>query len=137
MLLVNKTLMTADAVVVSRRRRLLLTAAGVTAAGVVLGCGGSGDPPTIELFAVPTSGAVGETITLSATADDDDGIEEVRFYRVDDNSEVLLATFSAAPYLLQTTIPTGSSDSVSYMARATDNDDEETDSERVAVTVTD
>jgi Bacterial Ig domain len=120
----------------ARRRRFFLLALGLGAGGAVIGCGGSGDPPTIELAAIPTSGAIGETITLSASADDDDGIKEVRFYRVTSTSEELLATFTAGPYLLQTTIPTGSSGSVSYRARAVDNDDEETESATVAVTVT-
>jgi Bacterial Ig domain len=118
------------------RRRFLLSAVGLATAGTLLGCGGSGDPPTIELSAIPQSGAVGETITLSADADDDDGLKEVRFYRVSTNAEELLATFTAGPYLLQTTIPTGASGTVSYMARAIDNDDEETDSTTVEVTVT-
>jgi Bacterial Ig domain len=119
-----------------RRRFLLLSVVGLAGAGTLLGCGGSGDPPTIELSAIPTSGAIGETVTLSADADDDDGIKEVRFYRVSTNAEELLATFTAGPYLLQTTIPTGASESVSYMATAIDNDDDETDSEEVSVTVT-
>lgn len=118
------------------RRRFLLSALGVAAAGTLLGCGGSGDPPTIELSAIPTSGAIGDTITLSADAEDDDGIKEVRFYRVSTNAEELLATFTAGPYLLQTTIPTGASESVSYMARAIDEEDDETDSDVVDVTVT-
>jgi Bacterial Ig domain len=120
----------------TERRRFLLSALGLTAAGVVTGCGGSSDAPTIELAAIPTSGAIGDTITLSANADDDEGIKEVRFYRVTSTSEELLATFTAGPYLLQTTIPTGSSESVSYMARAVDNDDQETDSATVVITVT-
>jgi hypothetical protein len=118
------------------RRRFLLSAVGLATAGTLLGCGGSGDPPTIELSAIPTSGAIGDSITLSADAEDDDGLKEVRFYRVSTNAEELLATFTAGPYLLQTTIPTGSSESVSYMATAIDNDDEETDSEKVSITVT-
>jgi Bacterial Ig domain len=134
---VNKTLSAPNgAAATPPRRRFLLSAVGLTASGLVLGCGGSGDPPTIELSAVPTSGAIGDTITLSADADDDDGLKEVRFYRVSTNAEELLATFTAGPYLLQTTIPTGASESVSYMATAIDNDDQETDSAKVVITVT-
>jgi Bacterial Ig domain len=133
---VNKTLSIPHFAAAAPRRRLLLCAVGLSACGMVLGCGGSGDPPTIELAAVPTSGAVGDTITLSADAEDDDGLKEVRFYRVSTNAEELLATFTAGPYLLQTTIPTGSSELVSYMARAVDNDDQETDSATVDIAVT-
>lgn len=121
------------------RRRLLLSAVSLAATGVVLGCGGGGEddePPTISLAAIPTSGVVGATITLSADADDDNGLKEVRFYRVAANVEVLLATFTAGPYLLQTVIPTGATGSVTYRASAIDDDDQETDSNTVTITVT-
>lgn len=106
-------------------------------AAVTAACGGGdSDPPTITLSAIPTSGVVGVTITLSADADDDDGVKEVRFYRVTSNAEELLATFTASPYLFQTTIPSGASGTVSYRATAIDTDDQETDSNEVAITVT-
>lgn len=119
------------------RRRFVLSSVGLAAAAVLGGCGGGdSDPPTIALAAIPTSGVVGATITLSADADDDDGIAEIRFYRVTSTSEELLATFTAAPYLLQTTIPTGASGTVGYRATAVDTDDQETDSNTVEITVT-
>jgi hypothetical protein len=119
------------------RRRFVLSSIGMAVAAVVAGCGGGdSDPPTIALSAIPTSGVIGATITLAADVDDDDGIEEVRFYRVTTTSEELLATFTAGPYLLQTMIPTGASDTVGYRATAVDTDDQETDSNTVEVTVT-
>jgi hypothetical protein len=117
------------------RRIALRMLAAAAALPLVAACGGGEDPPTVELSAIPSSGEVGATITLSATADDDDAVTEVRFYRTTGNSEELLATFSEAPYLFQTTIPTGASGTVTYMARAIDSDDQETDSEEVEVTV--
>jgi hypothetical protein len=121
-----------------QRRRLVLSSLGVALAAVAAGCGGgdSDDPPTITLSAIPTSGLVGATITLSADADDDEGLQEVRFYRVASNSEELLATFTARPYLMQTTIPMGASGSVTYRATAVDDDDQDTDSNAVVITVT-
>lgn len=101
------------------------------------GCGGGSDsdPPTITLSAIPTSGAVGDTITLSAVADDDEGLSEVRFYRVTSGSQALLVTFTSGPYLYQTTIPSGASGSVSYRATAIDSDDQETESNTVVISV--
>ena len=89
------------------RRRLVLSSLGIAVAVLAAACGGDSEPPTIALSAIPTSGEIGDTITLSADAEDDDGIVEVRFYRVTATSEELLATFTAGPYLYQTTIPTG------------------------------
>lgn len=125
--------------VVMERRRFILSSLGlaatVTVTVMVAGCGGGNDAPTITLGAVPTSGQIGETITLSAEADDDDSVKEVRFYRVTSASEELLATFTASPYLFQTTIPVGALETVSYRATAVDSDDEETDSNTVEITV--
>jgi hypothetical protein len=123
------------------RRRLLLSAVGLAATGTLLGCGGGEDdePPTISLAAIPTSGVVGATITLAANADDDNGLKEVVFYSVGTNVEVPLAkftSFTGGPLLHQVIIPTGATGSVSYKARAIDNDDQETDSNTVSVTVT-
>jgi hypothetical protein len=122
-----------------RARRIVLRMMGAMSAVALLplaaACGGGDESPTIELSAIPSSGEVGATITLSATADDDDVVTEVRFYRTTGNSEELLATFSEAPYLFQTTVPTGASGTITYMARAIDSDDQETDSEEVEVTV--
>jgi Bacterial Ig domain len=136
---VNKVLLIPKrAAATPQRRRFLLSAVGVAASGALLGCGGgdSDEPPTIELAAIPTSGAVGATITLSANAEDDNSLKEVRFFRVTNTAEELLATFTRGPYLLQTTIPTGATGSVTYRATAIDDDDQETDSNTVSITVT-
>lgn len=119
------------------RRRFVLSSIGLTVTVVLAGCGGGdSDPPTIALSAIPTSGEAGATITLSAEVDDDDGVKEVHFYRVTSTSEELLATFTAGPYLLQTTIPTGASGTVSYRATAIDTDDQEVDSNTIEIEVT-
>lgn len=120
----------------SERRVFLQSAIGLSVAALAVACGGGSDPPTVTLSAIPLSGVVGATITLSADAEDDDRVTQVRFYRVTSNSEELLATFGAGPYLFQTTIPVGASGSVSYMASVTDSDDQETDSNIVSISVT-
>lgn len=117
-------------------RRLFLLSA-LAGAGVAAGCGGGDqEPPTVRLFSIPSSGVVGETITLSAVAEDDERVTEVRVYRVATNSETLLATFSTEPYLLQTEIPAGATGSVIYRARATDNEGLETQSNDLSILVT-
>jgi hypothetical protein len=120
------------------RRQFLLTSAALAGAGVaVAGCGGGDkEPPTVRLYAIPTSGVVGDTITLSAVAEDDERVAEVRVYRVASNSETLLATFSSEPYLLQTAIPAGATGTVVYRARATDNEGLEASSADLSITVT-
>jgi hypothetical protein len=117
------------------RRLFLVSSLVLPAAALLQACGGGNEDPTITLYAVPGSGRVGETITLSADADDDEGIREVRFFRVSAGSEVLLASFTQRPFLLQTTIPTGSVQSVSFNAIVRDTDDNETRSNTVTVTV--
>jgi hypothetical protein len=119
------------------RRHFLVSTAALAGAGVAAGCGGSGkEPPTVRLYAIPTSGKVGDTITLSAIAQDDERVSEVRLYRVTSNSETLLATFGGEPYLLQTAIPAGATGSVVYRARATDNEGLEATSSDLSIAVT-
>jgi Bacterial Ig domain len=121
----------------ARRRFMATSALALLPAALLSACGGgSGDPPTITLYASITGGAVGTSFSLSADADDDDGVTEVNFYRVTSNSEILLATFSSKPYLLQLEIPTGTNGTtIQYMARVEDTDEETTNSNTVSITV--
>jgi hypothetical protein len=102
------------------------------------GCGGGSNPPTVSLTVTPTTGKEGDFVSLDALveADSDVSIAEVSFYRVTDSADILLATFVSAPYLLQTTIPTGTAGTtIQYGARATDSNGLVTNSALVAVTV--
>ncbi len=121
----------------SRRLFMRTSAIALLPASLISACGGSdSDPPTITLYATISNGAEGAVFSLNAEADDDDGIQEVSLYRVTSNSEILLATFSAKPYLLQTEIPAGTAGTtIEYLARVTDTDDQITDSARVLITV--
>jgi Bacterial Ig domain len=119
-----------------RRRFLKTSALALLPVAWLSACGGGDDEPTITLYATITGGVEGAVFTLSAEADDDDGISKVEFFQVNSNSEVLLATFSASPFLLQTQIPTGTAGTtIEYMARVTDTDDQTADSNRVAIGV--
>jgi Bacterial Ig domain len=121
----------------TRRRLMAASAVALLPASLLTACGGGdSDPPTIALYGTITSGAVGAAFSLSADADDDDGIEKVEFFRVKSGSEELLVTFTAKPYLYSTTIPTGTAGTtIEYRARVTDTDDQTTDSNKILISV--
>lgn len=110
------------------------------ALGLLLnGCSSSEDSenaPSVTLAATPTSAAAGAIVLLIAVASDDQGVSEVRFYRVDSGSNTLLGTLNTSPYQLQATLPANATGSVAYFARAVDADDNTTDSNQAAVTIT-
>jgi hypothetical protein len=121
----------------TRRRLMAASAAALLPTSLLTACGGGdSDPPTIALYGTITGGAVGAAFSLSADADDDDGIEKVEFFRVKSGSEELLVTFTAKPYLYSTTIPTGTAGTtIEYRARVTDTDDQTTDSNKISISV--
>jgi hypothetical protein len=121
----------------TRRRLLAVSAVALLPASLLTACGGGdSDPPSIALYCTITGGAVGTAFSLSADADDDDGIKKVEFFRVKSGSEELLITFTAKPYLYSTTIPTGTAGTtIEYRARVTDSDDQETDSNKIFISV--
>jgi Bacterial Ig domain len=123
--------------IIARRRLLATSALAFMPAALLSACGGGeSDPPSIALYSTITGGAVGTAFSLSADADDDDGIKKVEFFRVKSGSEELLITFTAKPYLYQTTIPTGTAGTtIEYRARVTDSDDQTTDSNKISITV--
>jgi Bacterial Ig domain len=135
----NALATTPDHAAPNRRKMLSVSFAATLGSALLAACGGTdNEAPTVTLAAAPTGGVVGATITLVAAAEDneDGGIAEVRFYRIDASTEALLATVTSSPYLFQTTIPVGATGSVTYLARAVDTDDETADSNTVSVTVT-
>ncbi len=96
----------------------------------------SGSGPSVTLATTPTSAAAGAVVTLIAVASDDVGVSEVRCYRVDSGANTLLGTLNTSPYQLQATLPANATGSVAYFARAVDTDDNTTDSNQAAVTIT-
>ena len=92
--------------------------------------------PDVSLVVSPASAPVGATVTLSAAASDDQGIDEVIFYRRSGSGSVLLGSVGRSPYTWSTVLPADASGSVGYFARAVDVVGRRTDSATVSVTLT-
>jgi hypothetical protein len=122
---------------VTRRQALLASSAAMLTPAVLVACGGTSyDAPKVTLYATISGGAVGASFSLSVDVESEIDIKEVNIYRTTSNSEILLATFNAKPYLTQTTIPAGTAGTtIQYKARAKDSDDQTTDSSNVSITV--
>jgi hypothetical protein len=111
---------------------------------LLAGCGGGiyfdlvdDDPPSVSIAAGSDVAAPGETVALSAGANDDDYVYAVEFFRVDPNGNTTyLGTDGSAPFQWSTQMPTLAAGSqVRFFARATDSAGQETASDRVIVTV--
>jgi hypothetical protein len=92
--------------------------------------------PDVSLVVAPGGAPVGATVTLSAAASDDQGIDEVIFYRRSGSSSVMLGSVGRSPYTWNTVLPADASGSVGYFARAVDVVGRRTDSATVSVTLT-
>jgi len=119
---------------------LLLTAAllGGCGGGFYICFGWCGDEfaPSVQLATDVSSAAPGTAVDLVAAAADENGIDSVAFYRLDESGDaILLGADGSAPYQWSTTIPIGASGSVRYFARATDFSGNSADSNIVTVTV--
>ncbi len=92
-------------------------------------------PPAVSLAASPATGAPGQTVRLVAAAADDNGIDVVGFFRLDNGQAQALGTIGRPPYELSVTLPTDGRSVASYFARAIDNVGNRADSARVDVTI--
>lgn len=124
----------------SRRTVFVLAAATAVLAacggGVWIGIGGGDDPPHVSLVASPSSAAAGETVHLSAAASDDDFVDHVTFYRLDDNDNaVRLGEDHDEPYDWDAVMPASNATGVRFIARAVDSIGQWTDSDSVSVSV--
>jgi hypothetical protein len=128
--------------------RLAKIAAAAVAALLLAGCGGGislgytwvddpdyiDAPPVVQMSPLPPVVQVGGTLRLGAAAADEDGIDEVAFYRIDGPFATFLGADQVPPYQVDTVIP-GDRFTVSYFARAFDRAGRRTDSAVVSADV--
>jgi hypothetical protein len=125
-----------------RWRRLLLgfAVAGLAGCGggITIGFGGGFDnsPPSVSLASSAGSVRAGERLQLIAAAADENGIDEVIFYRFDGGVATALGSRSRPPYEIDTFAPQDGRRSMVLFARAFDNAGNPADSERVTVLIT-
>ena len=115
-------------------------AIAVAMLGVLAACGGGGPadigpPPEVSL-SVSTSVALrGEAVELRATAYASNGMDSVKFYRLDVGLPVLLVTVLSPPPNWVTSVPINAGSSVTFLARACDQEGFCSDSNLVTVAV--
>lgn len=114
-------------------------------APVLAACGGGlyigfGDddfgPPSVSLAAAQTSVRAGDTVRIVAAAADENGIDEVAFYRIDGNGAVRLGSDGSSPYEWDVAVPADGRSTLRLFARATDGWGERADSNELVLTVT-
>ena len=105
--------------------------------GVYLSLGGSFDePPTVSLVASVSSAVPGQAVRLAAAASDDHGVDQVAFFRIEnDSSQTPLGVDFSPPYELDTLVPATARLQVRYFARATDTAGQRRESATVTITL--
>jgi hypothetical protein len=119
--------------------------AGVSTAVVVAGCGGGvwigfGDDfddlnPSVSVATAAASVVAGGTLRVVAAAADDDGIDEVAFYRRDGTRWTRLGADASEPYEWAVSVPADGRTEVMVFARATDRSGRQADSDVLSVPV--
>jgi len=115
---------------------LLLAGCG---GGLYLGWGDCCDSgaPSVSITTAQTSVAAGGSLhVVAATSDNDSGIDEVAFYRVDGGTDTRLGSDGSAPYAWDVPVPADGRSSVSVFARARDGAGNTADSNRLTIAVT-
>ena len=129
-------------------RRATAALAALAAAASLAACGGGiyvgwGDDdfddfdPVVSVAAAAASVRAGESARFVAAASDENGIDEVAFYRLDaGNSAVLIGRDTSVPYEMLVSAPADGRTSLSVFARATDRSGRQGDSAAVSIPVT-
>src|SRR5687767_4606108 len=114
---------------------LFLAACG---GGVYLGFGDGFDdfPPVVNLAAAVVSVQAGQSARFVAAASDENGIDEVAFFRIDGNGSVEVARDTTVPYEAMVLAPADGRTALSVFARATDDFGNQADSQVVTIVVT-
>ncbi|TXC67122.1 hypothetical protein FSC37_19540 [Piscinibacter aquaticus] len=115
---------------------LLLAGCG---GGIYLGWGGGYDDgaPSVSITTAQTSVAAGGVLrVVAAASDDDSGIDEVAFYRVDGSIDTRLGSDGSAPYEWNVLVPADGRTTVSVFAQARDGAGNSASSTLLTVAVT-
>ncbi|MBX3604477.1 MAG: hypothetical protein KF788_04365 [Piscinibacter sp.] len=115
---------------------LLPPALAACGGGLYIGFGdGDYGPPSVSLAAAATTVQAGTTVRVVAAAADENGIDEVAFYRLDGNTAVRLGSDGSAPYEWQVAVPSDGRTTLHLFARATDGVGDRADSDELVLTV--
>ena len=107
--------------------------------GLYIGWGDYGDgmPPSVSITTAQDSVAASGTLhVVAAASDNDSGIDEVAFYRFDDNTAVRLGSDGAPPYAWDVPVPADGRSTISVFARARDGAGNSADSAVLSMSVT-
>ncbi len=120
--------------------------AALAATLLLAGCGGGlylgwGDwddgAPSVSITTAQTSVPAGGTLhVVAAASDDDSGIDEVAFYRVDGGTDTRLGSDGSSPYEWNVVVPADGRTTISVYARARDGAGNTANSNRLTVSVT-
>jgi hypothetical protein len=115
---------------------LLLAGCG---GGLYIGWGGYGDDtaPAVSIATAQTSVPAGGMLrVVAAASDNDSGVDEVAFYRLDGGTAVRLGSDGSLPYEWDYAVPGDGRSTLRVFARARDGAGNEADSLVLAVPVT-
>lgn len=117
---------------------VLPLALGACGGGVWFGFGDGFDdiPPSISLTSNVTTVAAGGPVTLIAAAADENGVEEVRFYRDDGGTANLLCSDGSEPFQCVTNAPNDGRTALVVFARATDTEGNTSQSSAISIVIT-
>jgi hypothetical protein len=115
---------------------LLAGCGGAISFGIGIGDGFDESPPSVSITTPVTSIQAGQQLTLVGAASDENGIDDVVFYRVDGGTFTALGSDGRAPYEWTTVVPTDGRTSLTVFARARDNAGNTADSQAITITVT-
>ena len=117
---------------------LAVATLGACGGGLWIGIDGSwGDDraPSVSIASAATSAVAGGTLRVVAAAADDDGIDEVSFFRRDGNRWTLLGSDGTQPYEWMVAVPVDGRSVLEVYARATDRSGWQADSEVLQVSI--
>jgi hypothetical protein len=115
---------------------LWLSGCGGGAVVVAFHSGFDDSPPSVNLTVAVDSVPAGQPVRFVAAASDDNGVEQVSFYRVDPGETTLLGRDFTAPYEWTAVAPADGRATLSVFARAIDHDGNAADSAPVTVDIT-